>query len=79
MKIIETEEVPKFKPVTVVFESQAEINYIAMLLGASSQHIADFVNISLNTHTLFNEFNALSSEDLYDKAKSIVIQTTKEN
>lgn len=62
MKIIETKEIPEFKPVTVVFESQAEIDYITALLGASGQHMADFMGIKVITHQLFDEFLHISQE-----------------
>jgi hypothetical protein len=35
MKIIQEEVVPAFKPVSIVLESQAEVNYFASLLGGT--------------------------------------------
>lgn len=79
MKIIETKEIPEFKPVTVVFESQGEIDYIAALLGASGQHIADFMGIKVITHQLFDEFLHISKEHIIaEMSDKISIKTVTE-
>jgi len=36
MKIIETQEQPKFKPVTAVFESAEELQYVTKMLSLGS-------------------------------------------
>lgn len=59
MKIIETEEVPKFKPVTVVFEGQAEIDYITYLVAASRQEVADCFGLPLDTYELYQQLKQI--------------------
>jgi len=62
MKIIKTEDVPKFKPVTVVFESQAEIDIVAVLLGCLSQQTADKLKIGVDTWKMYNSFHPIASD-----------------
>lgn len=74
MKIIETQDVPKFKPVKVVFESQEEIDYIAALLSASRQQIADELSICLDTSVLWEQFRKITKLPMFFAPEKISVK-----
>lgn len=56
MKIIKTKENPKFKPVTVCFETKEELQYVTKILGLGRYNIAE----------VFTGSTQFSSREMYE-------------
>jgi len=75
MNIIETQEQPKFKPVTVVFESAEELQYVTKLLSIGSNAIYEkFTGDDSSTAPNYKMYSSL-----YDTCTKLGIEVRETN